>query len=197
MRRSTRCSAPRSPRCAWKSFARTRLRSNSSQWGCLRYARCHRGTPRTSTSSSGTTLDGVSTGLGTGSGGSARRLSRSRRRGPKASLPAAVRTKRRWDPHLEPGTLQGSFPPIQEVAELLVGVRSVEQEALDHEVDRLLVAELRAQILRREREASTQLLNVALESLHSLAHPTTLEELEQTIQRPENHREAKGEHGGE
>ena len=118
-------------------------------------------------------------------------------KGPEGSLPVAVRTKRRWDPHLEPGTLQGSFPPIQEVVELLVGVRSVEQEALDHEVDRLLVAELRAQILRREREASTQLLNVALESLHSLAHPTTLEELEQTIQRPENHREAKGEHGGE
>jgi hypothetical protein len=117
-------------------------------------------------------------------------------KGPASDLRPPVRTKRRWEPHLEPGTLQGSFPPIREVAEFLAGVRSVEQEALDHEVDRLLVAELRAQILRREREASTQLLNVALESLHSVAHPTTPEELEQTIQRPENHREGKGEHAG-
>jgi hypothetical protein len=116
--------------------------------------------------------------------------------GPASDLPPPVRTKRRWEPHLEPGTLQGSFPPIREVAEFLAGVRSVEQEALDHEVDRLLVAELRAQILHREREASTQLLNVALESLHSVGNPTTLKELEQTIQRPESHRDGKGEHVG-
>ncbi|MFI5417815.1 MAG: hypothetical protein ACHQ2Y_02805 [Candidatus Lutacidiplasmatales archaeon] len=93
----------------------------------------------------------------------------------------AARTTKRWDPHVEPGSLRGSFPPVREVAEYLAGVRAVEQEALDHEVDKLLVAELRGQILRREREASNELLGVALRALHDKSTPGSPSDLEEVV----------------
>ncbi|MCI4336986.1 MAG: hypothetical protein L3K17_07335 [Thermoplasmata archaeon] len=102
-------------------------------------------------------------------------------KGPASDLRPPVRSKRRWDPHLEAGTLQGSFPPIREVAEFLAGVRSVEQEALDHEVDRLTIAELRGEQLRRAREASTELLEVALRAYWRTGHRLDREQLTELV----------------
>ncbi|MCI4316975.1 MAG: hypothetical protein L3J96_00415 [Thermoplasmata archaeon] len=116
---------------------------------------------------------------------------------------AARRLRRRWDPHVEAGSLTGSFPPVRDIAEYITGIRAVEQEALDHEVDRLLVAELRAQMLHRQRKASTELLDVALEALGSTGDPAKPGELDGVVRRaPRGHemeerngdnREPKGE----
>lgn len=101
--------------------------------------------------------------------------------GSEGLTPAAPKRRRHWDPHVELGSLKGSFPPVREVAEYLAGVRAVEQEALDHEVDKLLVAELRGRILRREREASSELLEVALRAIHEDSMPGHSSELEQVV----------------
>ncbi|MCI4317669.1 MAG: hypothetical protein L3J96_03955 [Thermoplasmata archaeon] len=106
------------------------------------------------------------------------------------------RPHRRWDPHVEAGSLTGSFPPIREIAEYITGIRAVEQEALDHEVDRLLVAELRAQMLHRQREASTEILDVALEALRSTDEPVAPGELEGVVRRATSGKEREEWNGG-
>jgi hypothetical protein len=112
----------------------------------------------------------------------------------------ARRPRRRWDPGVEPGSLSGSFPPVRDIAEYIAGIRAVEQEALDHEVDRLLVAELRAQALRGQREASSRTLDLALELAYATNHPVERGELERKILRGRdreamNERRANGDGG--
>ncbi|HZY70865.1 MAG TPA: hypothetical protein VFF67_07825 [Thermoplasmata archaeon] len=102
-------------------------------------------------------------------------------RGSAERPPTEAKIPRRWSPHVDTGRLTGSFPPLREIAEYMAGVRAVEQEALDHEVDRLLVARLRGDVLRRQREASTELLDAALESIYAAASPSTRDEIERTI----------------
>ncbi|MCI4324862.1 MAG: hypothetical protein L3K00_03120 [Thermoplasmata archaeon] len=100
---------------------------------------------------------------------------------PDGSVAQVAKTKRRWDPHVELGSLKGAFPPVRDIAEYLAGVRSVEQEAQDHEVDRLLVAALRGEMVRGKREASTQLLEVFLKAIYQAGAPADRAELERLV----------------
>ncbi|HEV2316249.1 MAG TPA: hypothetical protein VGV89_01570 [Thermoplasmata archaeon] len=77
------------------------------------------------------------------------------------------RKVRRFRPHVERGYLRGAFPPIKDVAEFFAGVRSVEQEAMDHERDRLLVAELRGRLRHSAREYAQKEIE-AYERAHQL-----------------------------
>jgi hypothetical protein len=103
-------------------------------------------------------------------------------------------TKRRFSPHIVEGYLAGSYPPVQDIAEYLAGIRSLEQESMDHEVDRLMVASLQGQIMRERRLASRELMDVAIEAIYSATKPATREEL---IRRVQAHARPNKERGGE
>jgi hypothetical protein len=107
---------------------------------------------------------------------------------PDGSVSQVAKTKRRWDPHVELGSLKGAFPPVRDIAEYLAGVRSVEQEAMDHEVDRLMVAALRGQMVRGKREASTELLEVFLKAIYQAGAPADRAELERLVRHGEKPR---------
>ncbi len=115
---------------------------------------------------------------------------------PDGTVRTDKRTVRRFSPHVEPGILRGRFPPIRDMLEYLTGIRTVEEEAQAHEVDKLLVAHLRGSILRERRDASKELLEVAIRAAYERATPASREELERRVLAHRRARQHEEGHGG-
>lgn len=92
-----------------------------------------------------------------------------------------ARTVRRFHPHVVLGTFRGEFPPIEDIAAYLAGVRSIEQESKMHAADRLAIAHLRGELLDVERRGEEHGVDVILRAQLGALGPRDRQELDRLI----------------
>jgi len=103
--------------------------------------------------------------------------------GPDGSGSAGTHRRRRFSPHLVPGYLEGVFPPKRPVAEELAGVRSTEVREHDHEVERIMNADLRGTLDHLARQYADQEIAAHGEARQRQDRPRSRQEIERAVER--------------
>lgn len=105
---------------------------------------------------------------------------------------------RRFSPHVERGRVRATLVFHGDPAQFASSLRSLEDAWSAHEATRLLNAELRGSIPRREREAAELAVDIALEATYEAGHIRSEDELARTAElyRRERAKTAGGEGAG-
>jgi hypothetical protein len=109
--------------------------------------------------------------------------------GPDGATPVGTRNRRHFSPHVVPGFLEGVFPPKRAVAEELAGVRSAEIREHDHEIERIMNADLRGTLDHLARQYADQEIAAHEEARQRQDRPRTREEIERALERFRRSRE--------
>ncbi|MGI0150699.1 MAG: hypothetical protein ACREC5_02030, partial [Thermoplasmata archaeon] len=103
--------------------------------------------------------------------------------GPDGVTQTGGRTKRRFSPHVVAGCLEASFPPKRPIADELAGVRSAEVREHDHEIERIMNADLRGTMDHLAHSYARDEIAAHEEARQRQDRPRTREELARVVER--------------